>query len=413
MIPEDDLHALAELPVAVSPNAGRCRPVTDVLARGNRLRRRRQAVRAAGVTVVVGTVAATGTLAVTRDRDTGHVEASRAAPEAPEEPPPLYPDPFLGCPDGGATEGASDPAPIPPAEIGNEMRVLPTWTPEDLPITSAVASRRPAGDDCGPRADDRHIALELAPSAPGDVRRIIVTGPWSELAPPGEWGVGWSPTQVRGRDATLVDPTYGMDAELDWTEPDGGAWRINGVAVDDAETRALAEALQLDSSPAPGTPAAQLAPGDIPAGWEIVEQATTLPPRRVLEPEDTWSVTVGTPANPQTGTLCRIDITDLGDDAPFDPPADAGSETVTVDGEAGLWSPLAPSNGPADLDLDRSRLLWWELGPGLQAMAECSRWDDTGGRTLPLENVIHLAESVEPVAAGDPRIPNPPTEPAG
>ena len=57
-MPEEDLFALGDPPTSETP----VRPVADVVARGGRLRRRRQAVRALGVTAVVGSVAAAGTI---------------------------------------------------------------------------------------------------------------------------------------------------------------------------------------------------------------------------------------------------------------------------------------------------------------------------------------------------------------
>jgi hypothetical protein len=421
VIHDDDLHALADVPVTSSAGGGAgCRPVADVLARGNHLRRRRQVVRAAGVTAVVGTVAATGTLVLTRgDPDPNDIRTvQETPPTAAAEAPTLYADPFA-CqgseePDDPGLD-VVEPTPIPNGEVPDAARVLPTWTPGDMPVTSAFGSvylMSEGPDACVvPIAEMQETLTLKGTSADGTVTGTIsLEGPYSQLAEAGIMGVGVTPTQVRGQDANVVDPTFGDDTTLEWTEPDGGAYRLWATGADEATVRAVAEALQLDSSPAPGVPPAQLAPEDVPAGYDIVEQAATVPgPAQPLADETTWTVVVGTESAQQTGILCHLDVRTSGDEA-TELPSGVGSEQVTVDGRTGVWSPFGGLGGP---DAERWRQLTWDLAPGVRATAECTHWDGSGGRTLPLEDVVRFAESVEPVAADDPRIPGRPDEPTG
>jgi len=418
VIHDDDLHALAEVPLASAD--GRRRPVADVLARGSRLRRRRRAVRAAGVTAVVGTVAATGTIVLNRsDADPGDIETAQTTPETTAaEPPTLYADPFA-C-RGSEDEPIEDfvgPTPIPTDEVPDAARVLPTWTPGDLPITSAFGSvylMSEGGGECVvPIAETQETLTLKGTATDGTVTGTIsLEGPYSQLAEAGTMGVGVTPTQVRGQDANVVDPTFGDDTTLEWTEPDGGAYRLWGASVDEAELRAVAEALQLDSSPAPGVPPARLAPEDVPAGFEIVEQAATVPgPFQSPSDEQMWTVVVGTPSAHQSGILCHLDVRTGGFDEGTELPSGPGAEPVTVDGGPGVWGSLMGGEDDPG-DPERWRQLTWDLASGVRATADCTNWDGSGGRTLPLEDVVRFAESIEPVAADDPRIAGRPDEPA-
>lgn len=47
----------------------------------------------------------------------------------------------------------------------------------------------------------------------------------------------------------------------------------------------------------------------------------------------------------------------------------------------------------------------WEVAPGVRAGVNCSFWDEDGINPLDLDTHVTLAESVEPVAADDPRLP--------
>jgi hypothetical protein len=387
-----------------------------VLARGDRLRRRRRAVRAAGVTAVVGTVAATGTLVLARDgdRSPGDVQTAQTTPETTAAPPqPLFADPFA-CVFGGSESDSDDraeaigPTPIGPEEVRDEVRLLPTWTPDGLPITSASGAVYDMDEtlECTPAVAVLQDTLDLtATGADGLITaKIVLEGPYSLLAED-DWGITAArPTQVRGQEGRLIDPSAGDDAALEWTEPDGSAWRLRGTSAAEADLLAVAEALQLDSSPDPGVPPAKLAPGDVPAGYEVVEQAAAVPTQAEPQQDDeTWRVVVGTPSGYQTGILCHVDVWDVGDGEPSVLPDGVGSRPVAVGSATGVWTSQA---GSPD-DPDRWGTLSWQLGPGLEASVDCSNWDDSGGRTLPIEDVVRLAESLEPVAADDPRIPPP------
>jgi hypothetical protein len=399
MITDDDLDGLADVPIGAAP------PVTAVLARGDRLRRRRQAIRAVGVTAVIGGVAASVLVIDRGPAETGS-DVEAASQTSSTSSPPLLPNPLgdLDCATFGSDDGAGlvAPDPVPPAEVPDEMRVLPSWTPGDQPITVASGIAQDYATDCGPVAEYR-TALGLQTVGPDGIvtGTLTLDGPYSTPGSP-TMGVGRTPTRVRGQDATLVDPSAGDDLVLEWREPDGGHWELWASGVDEATARSIAEALELDSSPPAGEPPAQLPETALPPGFSVTAQAPTVPaavPASGTMSE--WSVVVGQSSAPQTGIVCHL-MVDEGD---FGAAGGVGSRSVTVGGKPGRWGTMfgpMPGNDP---DPERWMSLSWGLAPGLVATADCSDWTGGGGRTLPLETVVRFAESMEPVAPDDPRLP--------
>jgi hypothetical protein len=398
MITDDDLEALAGAPVRTAP------PVAGVLARGDRLRRRRQAVRAVGVTAVIGGVAASALVVDRGQGSTGSdVEASQTTSSSP--PSSLLPNPLgdLDCvmgPDDGADLVA--PPNVPPAEVPDEMRVLPSWTPGDQPITVAGGTNRDYETDCGPIAE-LQTTLGLQTVGPDGVitGAVMLSGPYS--TPDSElMGGGRTPTRVRGQDATLIEPGAGDNLVLEWREPDGSHWELWAYSVDEATARTIAEALELDSSPPEGEPPALLPESALPPGFTVTEQAPTVPPAVPASGTTSeWTVAVGQDSAPLTGIVCHVTVTE----ADFPAAGGVGSRPATVGSKPGRWGPmlgLLPGNDP---DPERWMSLTWELAPGLLATADCSDWTDGDGRTLPFDTVLQFAESLQPVDANDPRLP--------
>jgi hypothetical protein len=399
MIADDDLEALADVPVRTAP------PVVGVLARGDRLRRRRHAVRAVGVTAVIGGVAASALVVVDRGQGGTGNDVEAASQTSSTTTPPLLPNPLadLDCTTGPDDEGGLVvPTPVPPDEVPDEMRVLPGWTPGDQPITVASGSNEHYETDCGPIAE-LQTTLGLQTVGPDGIvtGTVMLDGPYSTPDSP-TMGVARTPTQVRGQDATLVDPTAGDDLVLEWREPDGGHWELWAYGVDEATARNITEALELDSSPPVGEPPAQLPEAALPPGFSITEQAPTVP--AAVPASGTmsqWTVVVGQSSAPQTGIVCHLMV----NEADFGAAGGVGSRPVTVGGNPGRWGTMfgpMPGNDP---DPERWMSLSWELAPGLLATTDCSDWTDGDGRTLPFDTVLRFAESLQPVAPDDPRLP--------
>jgi hypothetical protein len=82
-----------------------------------------------------------------------------------------------------------------------------------------------------------------------------------------------------------------------------------------------------------------------------------------------------------------------------------GDRLVTVAGRDAVWGPLmgvSPSSRPEGVPAND---LTWGLSDDLMAHLACGYWDGPNEGTLPLEQMIEIAESIEPVAPDDPRLP--------
>lgn len=411
MIDEQDLYALGD---DAGGRSVPCRPVGAVLARGRHLRRRRHALRSAGLGAVVMAVAGTAVVATGRTSGNGPDEDVAAGPDptapstsdVPSAPPPPPPD-CVGS--GVSLENLAPPEQVPADQVADELRVLPGWTPEGAPISYAQGIRYP--DPC-PEAAAYPVDFTLVLQADGGDEildaDITVSGPlpWSGFDEAGAvMPGGVRETTIRGQQGRLRGdggPAEGLT--FAWAEPDGWSWEVRGNAVDEATLRALTEALVLDSSPEGDEPPVALAQDALPSGFELAWQQQGL-----AEPNDgflgsTWTVQVGVPATQddpiQRGVFCVLEVRPH-DGSPITTYGGAGSMRVTVNGQPAMWAPWGGFPlGAAMTSLN------WELAPGIRARADCVDSDaDTSRLSMPLEVVMQFAESVEPVAADDPRLP--------
>jgi hypothetical protein len=406
VIPEEDLFALGDRAAGDPP----VRPVEGVIARGGRLRRRRHAVRALGVTAVVGSVAAAGTLVAARGSGgRGELQVAQTTETTGAPPPALYPNP-MSCLDAEGSDGFElvEPTRLPRADVPDDMRVIPTRLPEGAPpISVALGSfydMEPT--DCGPVAafDD---TLTLTADGPDGLAAVLrVAGPYS--TPSGPLGMSYAEdSTLRGQPATMAVNGGSDFVIFTWTEPDGGSWEIRAEGMDEAAVRTVAEALQLDSSPDAGTPPAGIAPESLPAGFRMAWQAPTVPgPAPEFTDETTWTVQVGESADPNTRFRCNLDVRRAeGAGEIGEANMGLGDRIVSVDGRDAVWGPLmgmSPSNTPPGVP---AKDLTWGLGEDLVAHIACGYWDGPNRGTLPLDQMIEIAESVETVAPDDPRLP--------
>lgn len=401
MIEDRDLRTLAD------PDSGPPippPPLDTVVARGRRLRRRRHALHALGaVTVIVG-LAGAG-LAV-RGAESGDPEVTAAddpstpASDAsgwPSSPPPPTDCEMRAAADVEEVAGAedvetwdvfvaSDSTSLSLAEVPEDMRVIPTWTPDGEEITTVTGMRWT--DPCPDRAPaPADPALVLAASGADLTGRISVDGPL-----PSRWGEGLErePTQLRGQDAILV---HTDGPAFIWTDPDGWSWWLSAnEQVNESTLRAVGEALELDSSPQGDDPVATLAPEDMPQGFEVRWQAQGTP--TPLGPETTkWSVVVGEQQEVTRGVVCQLEVETPVGESSLDMATYEG-EVVTVNGQEAAWTTF----------MDQPVVVW-EVAPGVRAGANCSLWDDSGVHPMDLDTHLRFAESVQPVAPDDPRLP--------
>ena len=352
---EHDLHRLRSTRSVSLPD---CRPLDAVMARGTRLRRRRQAVRAVGVTAMVGSVAAVGVLAPSRPDTT-------TAPGAPTPPGELLPAPTALC------EGTGERVAI--GEV-DDLRLLPTWLPAGVELESVAAQHMTT--ECP--TPDPALAL-LRTGADGRVAgSLLLHGPfdgWAELPDPP------APTQVRGVDAGIwvYDDAGIRQVDLVWAEADGASWWVVADGLDEAETRAIAEALVLDSRLGSG-PAGSIPADQLPPGWEVTWQAPDTP--EVERPDQlVWSVATA-------DERCAVEVTERSSPAPSDAVlVEIGAERLAVRGHDAIAVP----------ELDAMRILHWSEPSGIDVGVWC--------RDLPLADIQQVAESLELVAADDPRLP--------
>jgi hypothetical protein len=207
---------------------------------------------------------------------------------------------------------------------------------------------------------------------------LLVHGPfdgWAHLPEPP------TATMVRGVDAGIwvYDDAGIRQVDLVWTETDGASWWVVADGLDEAETRAIAEALVLDSRHGSG-PAGSIPADQLPAGWEVVWQAPDTP--EVERPDHlTWSVAT-------TDERCGVGVTERPSAAPANAVlVEAGTERLTVRGNDAIAVP----------ELDGVQVLRWSEPSGIDVDVWC--------RDRPLADIRQLAESLELVAADDPRLP--------
>lgn len=353
-------HDLLDLVAGRRGPAMSCRPVDEVVTRGATLRRRRHAVRAAGITAIVGAVAATAALLVQDGPDTSTMDRT------PHGVPHLEPAPSWIC-EREDTETAVD------VEAVDGLRLLPTWLPDGVDLAGAEARQ------VVPGCPYIEPALSLL-LVDGETIRGSMTlhGPYATppemLSPP-------DPVNLRGVRAaiTVADTGFQPPAyELTWAEPDGGHWKLTTDGIALAQLRTFAEAFILDSRPDSG-PVAVL-PGDaLPNGWVVVYQAPAQPELQSAAAER-WTVTTNREECSVTASSGHGDV----------PP---GAYVWT---QGDLYLRVRGHDAVAR-SFDNGADLRWAEAPGIHVSVYCTGQD--------LDTVKQIAESLELVEPGDPRIP--------
>jgi hypothetical protein len=403
VIDEQELYGLGD------PRRGpdvSVRPVEDVLARGTRLRRRRRTLRTAGATsLVVGFIVA-GLIAADLEAGTADDPDVRAGQDrtrtdaiAPPPPPPACADEPPSDP--GTVRGVSAPTPLPKEEVPDELRVLPEWTPDNQPVT--VAQGNTWTDPCpdtAPFPRDPSLVLVSA-DANGDGAadaQIRLDGPMPRPLGDGI-GLGRTDTELRGGPALLVHSDGIGSLMLAWTDPDGWSWELTGMGgVDEPTLMAVAEALVLTSQPADDEPVAGLDPTMVPAGFRVAQQ-TIGTPAPVPTSWVKWSVEIGgNPGGNETGIKCYMEVQPVAPGSRLEDRVGVSGTPAEVNGEFALWGSSIAGPGTA---------LYWHPSPSVLATAGCVDWDHPG-TTLDQETIVRLAESVVPVTADDPRLPDDP-----
>jgi hypothetical protein len=398
VIDEQELYGLGD------PRRGpdvSVRPVEEVLARGTHLRRRRRTLRTAGASALVMGLIAAGLIAVNLKSGTEETPDVRAGQDqvrtdeiAPPPPPPACAN------DPGEQADFYGPTPLPKADVPDELRLLPEWTPTDGRVT--VAQGNDWTDPCPDTAPvPRESSLVLVSGdadGNGDADTTIrLDGP---LPRPLDDRIGLSrtATELRGGPALLVQSDGIGSLLFAWTGPDGWSWMLTGMGgVDEPTLRAVAEALVLNSQPADDEAVASLDPAMVPAGFQIAWQTTGTPtpaPTSSLK----WSVQVGgTISANQSGIECFLDVEPASGRSPLGDEVGITGTAAQVNGGFALWGTSVAGPGTA---------LSWYPSPDVVATAGCV--DHDHGGTLDQETIVRLAESVVPVAADDPRLPDDP-----
>jgi hypothetical protein len=213
-----------------------------------------------------------------------------------------------------------------------------------------------------------------------------------------DFGLSRTATELRGGPALLVQSDGLGSLLFAWTDPDGWSWMLAGTSgVDEATLRAVAEALVLNSQPTDDEPVASLDPAMVPAGLHIARQTIGTPtpaPTTSLE----WSVQVGgtIDAN-QTGIECFLEFEPASGRTPLEESVGITGTAAQVNGGFALWGTSVAGPGTA---------LSWYPSPDVVATAGCV--DHDHGGSLDQDTIVRLAESVVPVAADDPRLPDDP-----
>ena len=398
MIDEQELHGLGD------PRRGpdvSVRPVEQVLARGTRLRRRRRTLRAAGATSLVMALIVAGLVAVDLGSGTDATPDVRAGQDhvrsdeiAPPPPPPAC------ASDPGELGGFYGPTPVQQADVPDELRLFPEWTPTDGNVTVAQGSSwdDPCPDTAPVPRESSLVLVSGDAEGNGEAdAKVSLDGP---LPRPLGDGIGLSrtATELRGGPAVLVQSDGVGSLLFAWTDPDGWSWMLTGMGgVDEPTLRAVAEALVLNSQPADGEAVAGLDPAMVPAGFQIAWQTTGTPtpaPTSSLK----WSVQVGgTISANQSGVECFLEVEPAAGRSPLEDLVGVTGTAGQVNGGFALWGTSVAGPGTA---------LSWYPSPDVVATAGCI--DHDHGNTLDQETIVRLAESVVPVAAGDPRLPGDP-----
>lgn len=199
---------------------------------------------------------------------------------------------------------------------------------------------------------------------------------------------------LRGREGTLVRATSGLTRgpALTWTEADGRRWSVTGVGVADDDVLTFAQALRIEGGAAEPTrsaivPSWTARGATAPAGeawWrlDVPSADDRRPPDGPAPVEAPWlRATFGAPTaddvlsfEANTGAF------------PWQAGLAVGDRVVTLDGGTPAVVRLADREEPS---------LQWTLPSRVDATV-------VGGQDV--ERLVALADSVEPVPDGDPRL---------
>lgn len=362
-----DEQRLRDAKASVEP-----RPLAQVLQRGRRLRRRRlqKRVAAAGAAVVALAVFSGAVFGV----DDGSGERTELAAGAV---PVLAPGPPMEECSGFAELRATTDA--------EGLRLYPTTLPDGVTVGATWARAELLGRETCPRVP---LALVLgAVNDAGGVAAPMITleGP-SPVPFLSYEGPSYEPAEVRGRPGELITypslrPEVGL-VRVEWTEADGTTWALTasgGPGPDDL--RRVAGGLIFD--PTGEEPPATA--GVIPADLEVLWQLDTPVDVRRDGDQRWWHVESDEPQ-----PLLSIEVSDVV--APLPPvarAADAGPDAevhlVDVRGRGGI---VVTSGGSTTVEwLESERVRVQVTLRGHEAAA-----------------ALAVAESLEPIAADDPRI---------
>jgi hypothetical protein len=297
-----------------------------------------------------------------------------------------------------------------PADVPDELRLLPTWLPDGEPLVRAAGVRNedPCPDSTRSPADP---AVAFASTGPDGVvdRSIWLEGPLpasmeEQMGAGDTWGSGVEHESVPFRGGTATHVHGGASApnnRFDWTDADGWSWELWGSNVDDATLQAVGEALVLDSSPEGDEPVAALPDSAVPAGLSRTFQTLGAPELYPSGDRIAWNVQVGQSDHAGGGVECMVEVTHRIGHLPLSAATFYGTSHETVDGKDAVRATTLVQ----DPVVSAGNTLTWEYTPGIQVQAGCADFSGAGFRPLPLDQVKRFAESLEPVAADDPRLP--------
>jgi hypothetical protein len=369
---EHDLCSLADEPGGPLEHR---RPVTAVLHRSQQLRRRRQARRGLGAGLLIAGLLGAGAWAGASDPDPD-------VATAPPSPPELCwragygPDETAGVPPEGSSALALHDA--------AGLIFLPSDVPDGLEITGTSAWR-----DRARCPDDPVLTLQADGGDDTLDATIKLVGPYREplLHLIYDDRQTTAATRLRGVDATRItlSPMASFAGEdtliaFTWTDTAGASWLLEGIDVEEATLRAVAEAAQLDASSTPPVPPADIAATDLPAGWELTWRSPARPTPGDGPPPSTTSWNLDLGSAPDGCSLWTEETT------PNAPPelaaAYPGQRMITIHGQPAL--------------LFAGHTLQWIEPTGVRIKIYCG---------APTDGLVAMSESLQPVDADDPRLP--------
>jgi hypothetical protein len=369
VIDEQDLYDLAHEPLSAG---GQCRSVGDVLTRGHSLRRRRKAMRDFGLASVVGGLVAAGTVALRADDGTD-VTTVNPSSTASDDPP------GDGTPpeDGKTFEGSElDSCPDVQTQLdlttadADGVRYLPSWLPEGVTLQELGGIHIE-----GPCPEDEPM---MVLQSDGGDDTVDATIRLSRALLPGPPQTDARPTTVRGGPAMVAVHDSPPAVTFYWTDSSQEMFILDGSGVDEATLRSVADALDYSSTPEAGEPVTYLPPEARPDGFEMIWDVGS----GALEPPPTEILTA------DLSNDCAVTLRSDGLGAPLG--LDLPNFTRDAVGEHPAVFGTSPTGG---LNLQ------WEQADGVVGYVWCQDADAMDEATA-----VRIAESMEAVAANDPRL---------